>query len=66
MKRLNSLFCAIAYAVLDNPDAPHSAADERSRETDDDWADEVDDMTSSALAEPALAKEPAEPRRSRH
>ncbi|MCY1525234.1 hypothetical protein D9M68_602060 [compost metagenome] len=24
MKRLNSLFCAIAYAVLDNPDAPEA------------------------------------------
>ncbi|MBT8767426.1 Na/Pi cotransporter family protein [Metapseudomonas boanensis] len=29
MKRLNSLFCAIAYAVLDNPDAPDAAEEER-------------------------------------
>lgn len=28
MKRLNSLFCAISYAVLDNPEAPLSARDE--------------------------------------
>ncbi len=66
MKRLNSLFCAIAYAVLDNPDAPSSAADEGTRRDEDDWADEVDDMTSAPLAEPALAEERAETRRSRH
>ena len=54
MKRLNSLFCAIAYAVLDNPDAPSRTADE------------VDDMTSAPLAEPALVEERAETRRSRH
>ncbi|VFT20849.1 putative Na+/Pi symporter [Pseudomonas aeruginosa] len=60
MKRLNSLFCAIAYAVLDNPDAPSSAADEGTRRDEDDWADEVDDMTSAPLAEPALAEERAE------
>ncbi|WP_164263917.1 Na/Pi cotransporter family protein, partial [Stenotrophomonas maltophilia] len=57
MKRLNSLFCAIAYAVLDNPDAPSSAADEGVRQDEDDWADEVDDMTSAPLAEPALVEE---------
>ncbi|MCY1496062.1 sodium-dependent inorganic phosphate (Pi) transporter [compost metagenome] len=32
MKRLNSLFCAIAYAVLDNPDAPEMVEDERAPE----------------------------------
>jgi phosphate:Na+ symporter len=52
--------------VLDNPDAPSSAADEGTRRDEDDWADEVDDMTSAPLAEPALAEERAETRRSRH
>ncbi|WP_263146325.1 Na/Pi cotransporter family protein [Pseudomonas sp. RIT-PI-AD] len=32
MKRLNSLFCAIAYAVLDNPDAPAAVGEEHSTE----------------------------------
>ena len=34
MKRLNSLFCAIAYAVLDNPDASSSAITEPGEDDD--------------------------------
>lgn len=37
MKRLNSLFCSIAYAVLDNPDAPTAIGDEQ--HLDDDLAE---------------------------
>ncbi|WP_220263595.1 hypothetical protein, partial [Klebsiella pneumoniae] len=64
--RLTPLVSPIAYAGLDNPAAPSSAADEGTRRDEDDWADEVDDMTSAPLAEPALAEERAETRRSRH
>ncbi|TRX74539.1 Na/Pi cotransporter family protein [Pseudomonas mangiferae] len=34
MKRLNSLFCSIAYAVLDNPDAPAAIGDEQHLDDD--------------------------------